>query len=65
MLATCVREATIRGTPELETMRAKAVADREAAAKEEAAERVKQDANGWSEIEDKTNGGDPVSLKSS
>ena len=64
MLATCIREATIRGTPELETMRKEATAAREAAAAEDAAQRVKEDANGWGKIDEKTNGGNPVALKS-
>ncbi|KAF2826313.1 hypothetical protein CC86DRAFT_27947 [Ophiobolus disseminans] len=62
MLATCVREATIRGSPELNDMRAKDKATREAAARENAVQRAKEDADGWSDNEAAGDGGPPVPL---
>ncbi|KAF1938385.1 hypothetical protein EJ02DRAFT_473964 [Clathrospora elynae] len=65
MLAICVREATIRGSPELERMRTDERDAKLAAAVEEARQRVVDEANTWSETEAVGDGGAPVSLTSS
>jgi hypothetical protein len=46
-------------------MRKEALAAKEAASLQDTAQRVKEDADSWKEVEDKTNGGDPVGLTSS
>jgi hypothetical protein len=62
MLAICVREASIRGSRELETMREQNKAARLAAAQEAAEQRAKDDADGWSENEASGTGGAPIPL---
>jgi hypothetical protein len=57
-----MREAQIRGSPELETMRNEDKAARLAAAQETALQRAKDEADGWSDIEAAGDGG--VLLKS-
>ncbi|KAJ4379010.1 hypothetical protein N0V86_005887 [Didymella sp. IMI 355093] len=61
MLAICVREASLRDSPELESMRNSEKAARLAAAMEEAQEKAKNEAEGWSDPED-GDGGPPVPL---
>ena len=63
MLATCVREATIRGSPELESMRAQDKAARMAAAHAAALQKAKDEADGWSDHEANGDGGAPVPPK--
>jgi hypothetical protein len=55
MLAICVREATIRGSPALETKRGEDKAKHISSLTEEAVQRANDEAEGWSETED--NGG--------
>jgi hypothetical protein len=62
MLAICVREASIRGSVELETMREQDKAARLAAAQEAAKQRAKEDADGWSDNEANGDGGAPIPL---
>jgi hypothetical protein len=62
MLAICVREATIRGSLELETLYTKDKNARLTAAQEAAVQRAKDDAEGWSDSEAAGNGGAPVPL---
>jgi hypothetical protein len=57
-----MREAQIRGSPELETMRNEDKAARLAAAQETALQRAKDEADGWSDNEAAGDGG--VLLKS-
>jgi hypothetical protein len=63
MLAICVREATIRGSAELEAMRNEEKAARLVAAQEAAIQRAKDEAEGWSDSEATGDGGAPVPLK--
>jgi hypothetical protein len=63
MLAICVREATIRGSAELDAIRNEEKAARIAAAQEAAVQRAKADAEGWSDSEATGDGGAPVLLK--
>ncbi|KAF1917951.1 hypothetical protein BDU57DRAFT_494404 [Ampelomyces quisqualis] len=63
MLAICVREATIRGSTELATIRQQDKAARLAAAQEAAIERANDEADGWSDSEAVGDGGAPVPLK--
>lgn len=63
MLAVCVREATIRGSPELESMRERDRAARIAAAKIDAEQRATQDADTWTASEGTGDGGAPVPLR--
>jgi hypothetical protein len=62
MLAICVREATSRGSPELQMKRDQDKATRLAAAQEAAIQRAKDDADGWSDSEAVGDGGAPISL---
>ncbi|KAF2031668.1 hypothetical protein EK21DRAFT_99605 [Setomelanomma holmii] len=64
MLALCVREATMRGSSELETKRNEDMATKMAAAQDAAAERIKEEAKGWSVVEAVADGGKPVPPKS-
>lgn len=64
MLAICVREASIRGSTELEAMRQEDKAARLAAAQEAAIQRAKDEAEGWSDNEANGDGGAPIPLKS-
>lgn len=61
MLAICVRESSLRDSPELESMKNSEKAARLAAAVEEAQEKAKKEAEGWSDHED-GDGGPPVPL---
>jgi hypothetical protein len=63
MLAICVREATIRGSTELDAMRNEDKTARIAAAQEAAVQRAKEEAEGWSDNEAVGDGGAPVLLK--
>ncbi|KAL6705229.1 hypothetical protein ACN47E_007189 [Coniothyrium glycines] len=65
MLGICVREATIRGSNELIDMREDQKATREATALEEVQQRIKDDADGWSDQEADGDGGAPVPLATS
>lgn len=65
MLAICVREATIRGSPELDHFRTEEQVARLSAAVEEARERVANEEQGWSNTDTEGNGGDPVPLANS
>lgn len=58
-----MREATIRGSPDLEAMRNEDKVARLAAAHEAALRRAKEDADGWSDNEAVGDGGAPVPLK--
>ncbi|KAJ4370007.1 hypothetical protein N0V83_005771 [Neocucurbitaria cava] len=62
MLAICVREATIRGSPELERMRSEEKASKLAAAWNEAQQKAMDDVEGWSDTEAEGDGGVPVPL---
>jgi hypothetical protein len=62
MLAICIREATIRGSSEIETMRDKDKNARLLAAHQAAVQRAKEDAEGWSDNETAGDGGAPVPL---
>ncbi|CAO2648654.1 Nn.00g079210.m01.CDS01 [Neocucurbitaria sp. VM-36] len=62
MLAICVREATIRGSPELSSIRSEEKASRLAAAVDEAQQKAKDEAEGWSDNEVEGDGGVPVPL---
>jgi hypothetical protein len=64
MLAICVREATLRGSPELDDLREKEKTSRLQAALEDAEQKVKYDAEGWSDHEAAGDGGVPVPLAS-
>jgi hypothetical protein len=61
MLAVCVREATIRGSEELKTMREHDKAAKIAGAQHNALQRAKEEQEGWSDHEVDGNGGEPVS----
>ncbi|PVH98438.1 hypothetical protein DM02DRAFT_531085 [Periconia macrospinosa] len=60
MLGTCVREASIRASSELQTIRDEDKAAKAAAAAEEARKQVEDEADGWSVNEADGDGGDPV-----
>lgn len=60
MLATCVRESSLRDSPELESMRNGEKAARLAVAVEEAQEKAMNEAEGWSDEDG--DGGPPVPL---
>ncbi|OSS43500.1 hypothetical protein B5807_11871 [Epicoccum nigrum] len=62
MLAICVREASIRGSTEMDNQRRDDRDTRRTAALEEAEQRVKGDAEGWSDYELEGDGGPPVPL---
>ncbi|KAF1830103.1 hypothetical protein BDW02DRAFT_534828 [Decorospora gaudefroyi] len=62
MLGICVREATIRGSPELEDLRNEEKTARLKAALEEAHQKAQEDAAGWSDHEADGDGGAPVPL---
>jgi len=64
MLAICVNEATIRGSQELDSIREQEKAARRQAALDEAEQKVKDDAEGWSDHEAVGDGGVPVPLAS-
>jgi hypothetical protein len=59
MLAICVREATMRGTPQLETMHNENQVARLAALTEEAQQRAKEEEESWNGIDEKNDGGAP------
>lgn len=61
MLAICVRESSLRTSPELESIKNSETAARLAAAVEEAQEKAKNEAEGWSDYEN-GDGGSPVPL---
>ncbi|KAI4671084.1 uncharacterized protein J4E88_009482 [Alternaria novae-zelandiae] len=62
MLAICVKEATLRGSPELDDLRENEMNAKLQAALEDAEQRVKDDAEGWSDHEATGDGGVPVPL---
>lgn len=62
MLAICVREATIRGSAELESIREQEKAARLASAVDDAKQRAMDEAEGWSDTEVDGDGGPPVPL---
>jgi hypothetical protein len=59
MLAICVREATIRGTPQLETMHNEDQVARLASLTEEAQQRAKEVEESWNGLDENTDGGAP------
>jgi hypothetical protein len=59
MLAICVREATIRGTPALETMRNENQATMVTTLAEEARQQANEVADSWNGLDEKTDGGAP------
>jgi hypothetical protein len=63
MLAICVRDATMRGSLELERKRNEDEAARMAAAQENAAQQIKDEVEGWN-VNEAGDGGAPVPLKS-
>ncbi|KAF2128734.1 hypothetical protein P153DRAFT_403603 [Dothidotthia symphoricarpi CBS 119687] len=63
MLGVCVREATLRG-PELEKLRNEEAALKVAAALEDAQQRLRDEAEGWSDYEADGDGGPPVPMQS-
>lgn len=63
MLAICVRDATMRGSPELERKRREDEAAKLAAAQENVVQQVKDEAEGWN-VNEAGDGGAPVPLKS-
>jgi hypothetical protein len=63
MLATCVREATIRGSPELVNMREEDKAARRVAAHQDAEQHAIDEADGWSDNEVHGDGGAPAPLE--
>lgn len=63
MLAVCVREASIRG-PELDKIRDKETAERVANALEDAQQKLRDEAEGWSDHEADGDGGPPVPMQS-
>jgi hypothetical protein len=65
MLAICVREASIRGTTELEAKQNEVKAARLAAAQEAVFQRAKEGAEGWSDSEAIGDGGAPIPLSNS
>jgi hypothetical protein len=62
MLGICVREASIRGSPELDNMRSSEKSARLATALEEAQQKANDEADGWSDYELDGDGGAPVPL---
>jgi hypothetical protein len=62
MLGICVKEATMRGSPDLEELREKEKTARLEAALEEARQKVEADAEGWNDHEVNGDGGGPVPL---
>jgi hypothetical protein len=62
MLAITVREATLRGSSELQTMRSNEQSARLAAAVEEAKQRIIDDEVGWSDGDDDGDGGVPLPI---
>jgi hypothetical protein len=62
MLAICVHEASIRGSDEIENQRRDDRDTRRTAALEEAEQKAKDDAEGWSDYELEGDGGSPVPL---
>lgn len=62
MLGICVREASIRGSPEFSSMRDSEKSARLAAALEEAKQKASDDAEGWSDHELEGDGGAPVPI---
>jgi hypothetical protein len=61
MLAICVREATIRGSPALQTMREEDKAAKISGAQYDTFQRGKEEMEGWSDNEANGNGGASVS----
>ena len=62
MLAVCVREATMRESAELQSMRDSEKSARLAAAVEDAQQRANDEAAGWSDNEGEGDGGAPIPL---
>lgn len=62
MLAICVREATIRGSSEQEIMHNENQAARLAALTEDAQQKAKEDAEGWSDADENNDGGAPEGI---
>ncbi|KAF2633146.1 hypothetical protein BU25DRAFT_355212 [Macroventuria anomochaeta] len=62
MLGICVREASIRGSPELDSMRSSEKSARLAVALEEAQQKANEEADGWSDHEQDNDVGAPVPL---
>lgn len=62
MLGICVREASIRGSSELDSMRDSEKAARLAEAVEEAQKKANDEAEGWSDHDSEGDGGAPVSI---
>lgn len=62
MLAICVREASMRGSIELDMMRSNQQTTRIAGALQEAEQRVKDEVEGWNDLEGEGDGGLPVPL---
>ena len=62
LLGICVREASIRGSSELDSMRTSEKSARLAVALEEALQKVNDEADGWSDHELEGDGGAPVPL---
>jgi hypothetical protein len=62
MLAICVRETSIRGSIEMENQRRDDRDTRRTVALEEAEQKAKDDAEGWSDYEREGDGGPPVPL---
>jgi hypothetical protein len=62
MLAVAVREATLRGSPELDAMRNSEQEARLASAVEEARQRIIDDEVGWSDNDDDGDGGVPLPI---
>lgn len=60
MLGVCVREASIRASPELQALRDEDKAAKVAAAVEEAKQRTADEADGWSDYEADGDGGGPI-----
>ncbi|KAH7411613.1 hypothetical protein DE146DRAFT_602960 [Phaeosphaeria sp. MPI-PUGE-AT-0046c] len=63
MLAICVREATVRGSPELQSMRERDTVARIAAASDNAVQRAIEDADSWTASESPGDGGAPIPLQ--
>ncbi|KAF7678880.1 hypothetical protein GT037_002628 [Alternaria burnsii] len=64
MLGICVKEATLRGSPELDDMRKQEKENRLRARIEEAEQKAKDEAEGWSDHEAVGDGGSPIPLAS-
>ncbi|CAN9225007.1 unnamed protein product [Alternaria alternata] len=64
MLGICVKEATLRGSPELDDMRKQERENRLRARIEEAEQKAKDEAEGWSDHEAVGDGGSPIPLAS-